>query len=107
MAAVTGGGAAADPEEEGGARREMRSTTRAMQMETGDMTASTSAPRVSRTVAAVEVAAGEAAAGSMRRRGGGGGEIFPILVGRSPAFLPVSGGGLGGFEFEPDQGRKF
>ena len=45
-----------------------------MQMETGDMTASTSSPRVSRMVAAVVVAAGagadDSASGSMRRSGG-------------------------------------
>ena len=53
----------------------MRSTTRAMQIETGDMTASTSAPRLSSTEealggsSAAGSGAGEAAAGSMRRRG--------------------------------------
>jgi hypothetical protein len=75
VAAVTGGGELdADPED-GGESREMRSTTRAMQMETGDMTASTSAPRVSKMEVALTgsstagAGAGEAPAGSMPRRG--------------------------------------
>lgn len=58
-----------DPGEEHGTRRETRSTTSTMQMEIGDLTTSTSTPRPSRTVAAIEEATPDA---SVRPDGKGG-----------------------------------
>lgn len=90
MAAVTGGGA--EGEEEGGARSVMRRTTRAMQMETGDMTASTSSPRVSRTVAAEPGGSGASATGSMPCGGGDGrGEMGNFSRSRPGSLAPRGG----------------